>query len=379
MIERGKLSSLQLGCIMYLTVIATSMMSAPSFSHSQAENDMWLSPIIGSIPAFALIGMLGTLHRLYPGKSLIEYSRSIMGNWMGTILNVAFLLTCLLQSANQIRQFGELMNQFFFKRTPLAVVISTLFVVCILAVRLGVEVIGRASLLFMPFVILIVVAFFLPFYKDVQLDRVLPLFHDGMTPVLRSSFYIQIWLPMYVYASFFLPFLSDVKHAAKRCLQSLLATVVTLSSVMLLILFILGPATSSYEYPFMVLARYLSMFDFLEQFDAVIMVFWVMNVFIRTIVTLYALSLGIAQLLKLSDYRPLAFPVGMLVIAICFWGTPSIADLFAASPHMSFIFFGAYIVIPLLLYIVAMVRNSGSSNKEHAEPSNISTQQAGQQ
>ncbi|MFD0590250.1 endospore germination permease [Paenibacillus sp. GCM10027627] len=367
MLERGKLSALQLGSIMYLTVIATSMMGAPSFAHNQAGNDMWMAPIVGSLPVFALIGILLSLHRLYPGKSLIQYSQDILGKWLGNAINVVFLLTCMLQSSNQARQFGELMNQFFFKKTPLAVVICSLVIVCVFAARLGAEVIGRAALLFMPFVLLIVLIFFMPFFKDVDPDRVLPFFHNGVAPVVRGSFYLQIWLPMYVYISYFLPFLSDEKNAAKRCLQSLIATVITLTSVLLFILFILGEATSSYELPFMVLARYLSMFDFLEQFDAVIMVFWVMNVFIRTIVTLYTLSIGFAQMLRLSDYRPLVFPVGLLVIAVSFWGTPSIADLFAASPHMSFLFFGAYVLIPFLLFLVAKIRNWGKSGSSKSK------------
>jgi spore germination protein KB len=356
MLDKGKISSGQLACMLYLAVLSSSMMGAVSFNYSLAKTDFWLSPLIGSVSAWLLIPMLVVLHRFYPGKSLIEYSALIMGRWFGKLIGLWFLFVCLLQNSYQTRQFAELMNEYFFKETPLAIIMGSLLFVCVVAVRLGVEIIGRAAIFFTPIVILIVLTFSLPFIKDIQIDRVLPFLTDGITPVLKSSAYLQIWIPMYVFLNFYLPFLSDEKKAGSRIMLSLATLIITLTGMMLLLICVLDQATPYYSFPFMVLARYLSLFEFLDQFDAFIMFFWVVIVFIRAIVTLYALTIGIAQLANLSSYRALTVPVAVLVMAVSFWGIPRFVDYMTSGRHVVFIYFSANFIVPLLLFLVALMR-----------------------
>lgn len=383
MLERGKLSSAQLACLMFLAVIATSIMGAPSFCYRLARNDMWLSPIIAAALPMALIMVLVGLHRSFPGKSLIEYSPLLLGKWLGKPLGLYFLIITLLENAYQARQFGELMNQFFFKETPHAFIICSLFFVCVLAVRLGAEVIGRVAILYMPLLLTIVLTFALPFFQDIDVRRLLPVMSNGILPILRSSAYLQLWLPMYIYTTFFLPFLSDSEQALKRLLQSLAATILTLTGIMILIIFILNESTPMFNFPFMTLARYLTLFEFIEQFDAVIMFFWVVDVFVRTCVTLYGLTIGLAQWLNLPSYKAISVPTAVLVIAVSFWGIPRFSDFITNGPHITFIYLSAHFAIPMLLFVVALARgkwksaHSGSSSSSGNSDSSSSSEASG--
>ncbi|MCR2805366.1 GerAB/ArcD/ProY family transporter [Paenibacillus soyae] len=369
MLERGKISSSMLACMMYLTILATSMVGAASMNYRLAGPNMWLTPYIGSFSALLLIIILVGLHRSFPGQSLIEYSPLLLGKWMGKAVGLLFLTISALQISHQARQFGELVNQYFFKETPLAVVIGSLFFVSVFAVRFGVEVIGRVAVLYMPLIVTIVLTFSLPFFKDMEVGRLLPFMENGVMPVIRGSVYVQLWMPMYAYITFFLPFVRDKQRVSKMLLISLSAISVTLSGMLALTVVVLDNATPLYGFPFMVLARYLTFFEFLEQFDSVVMFFWVVDVFVRTIVTFYGLTIGVAQWMSLPSYKAISVPLAVLVVALSFWGLPRVVDFTASGTHMTFVYIAAYFIIPLLLFLAAVARGkwkpagaSGSSS-----------------
>jgi hypothetical protein len=93
-------------------------------------------------------------------------------------------------------------------------------------------------------------------------------------PSLRSAVSPQGWLSEYILITFLLSFLSDRGKGLKLGMSA---------------------------------ARYISITDFLQNLESIIMAIWVAGTFIKISVLYYALVLGTAQWLNLSDYRPLIF------------------------------------------------------------------------
>ena len=57
------------------------------------------------------------------------------------------------------------------------------------------------------------------------------------------------------------------------------------------------------------------------------MAIWVVGAFVKISVFYYATVLGTAQWLNLSDYRPVIWPLGILMIVFGFWSMPNSMDL----------------------------------------------------
>jgi spore germination protein KB len=57
-----------------------------------AGRDCWLSLITALLPALFIGYIVASLSRLFPGKTLIEYSELIVGKWMGKGLALLFLI-----------------------------------------------------------------------------------------------------------------------------------------------------------------------------------------------------------------------------------------------------------------------------------------------
>ena len=53
------------------------------------------------------------------------------------------------------------------------------------------------------------------------------------------------------------------------------------------------------------------------------MAIWVVGAFVKISVFYYVAALGTAQWLNLSDYRPVVWPLGIIIVEFSFWSLPN--------------------------------------------------------
>ena len=93
------------------------------------------------------------------------------------------------------------------------------------------------------------------------------------------------------------------------------------------------------------------------------MAVWIAGAFVKISVFYYACSLGVAQWLKLSSYKSIVWPLGIIIIVMGFWSLPSTMALNNYSVE-TFPFLGVtvQILIPLLLLMIAYVKKKKMNN-----------------
>ncbi|WP_031416041.1 GerAB/ArcD/ProY family transporter, partial [Lysinibacillus sphaericus] len=101
--------------------------------------------------------------------------------------------------------------------------------------------------------------------------------------------------------------------------------------------------------------------NFLQRIEIIMAFMWITSIFIRTFMYFYTTVVGIAQIMKLKDHRPLILPMGIIMIGLSQIIHPDIvhSDNYNNEiwPIYSFIF---TILLPILLLIVAVIRNRKS-------------------
>ena len=165
-------------------------------------------------------------------------------------------------------------------------------------------------------------------------------------------------------ASFLLPFVSDQNKSAKSLLISLAAVVLTLMVSNLATLLLLGNLTGSYTYPFLILARYISLAHFFTHLESLFMAIWVLGAFVKICVFYYVTALVAAQWMNLSDFRPIIFPLGFLLLLFSIWIAPNYQTLtYAISTSLIFSTLTMFLLVPGLLLAAALIkqRRSGTS------------------
>jgi spore germination protein KB len=134
MIEKGKISALQLAMMMYLAITPTSILTTPSILFKYAKQDLWISPIGGVLSGFITVYVAFLLHRMYPGQNIVQASERIVGRIPGKMIGMIILFYYLYLTGNIIREYGEFLVGAFLHQTPLIVAIATFTVFSMLTV-----------------------------------------------------------------------------------------------------------------------------------------------------------------------------------------------------------------------------------------------------
>ncbi|WP_019419754.1 GerAB/ArcD/ProY family transporter [Paenibacillus sp. OSY-SE] len=371
--EKGRITWPQLCMLMYLAVGSTSVLIIPAITSKFAGNDLWISPIIGSSTGFLTMFLLLKLHHYYPEQTIIQYGERLLGRWIGGAANLVWLFFLWHGAGLIVREYGEFIVGSVLLRTPEFVVSICLTFVCAVAIRGGIEVLGKFSLLIAPLFagfIFLTPVLLLP---ELDVRHITPVLEKGWKPVFEGAVTPLVWFMEFALIGFVIPYATGKRNKWRWTIISIVLMLVTMLVTNLTCLFLFGNLTSLFTFPIFVASRYISLGNFFEHVEAIVMVLWVMSGFVQMAVWYYALVIGTAQCFKLSDYRPLVFPIGILIIAMSFWIADSIQemnDLFMTSEPL---FSGTVqIVYPALLLLLAWwkhKRNGGQDVKNRSSAS----------
>jgi len=130
--------------------------------------------------------------------------------------------------------------------------------------------------------------------------------------------------------------------------------------IITLSIFVLGSFhTARYLYPSYELARRENIGNFLERIEAILAIMWLFSLYTKISLYFYATVLGLGQMLKLKDCRPLTFPVGMMIVVLSVVVYPNVAyqqkwDTLTWVPYIVTMGF----FYPILLLGVAILRKN---------------------
>jgi len=359
MIDKGKISALQMGKMVYLAITPTAILTAPGISFTFAEQDLWLSPVWAVCGVAAVLLALG-LNRLQPDCGIIQACRNIIGRFPGWALGGLIWLYYLYIGGIILREYGEFVVGAFLSDTPLVVVLGSLVLVCALAVRGGVEIVGRFADLFLPAFILLFLLIVLLIIPDLRITNMMPILGDGLLPSFKGALVLQIWFGELSVAWFLLPFVSDRENAKKALWTTFGAIVLTLLLSNWVTLLLLGELTGGYTFPFLILARFIDLAEFFTHLEALFMAIWVLGAFVKVCVFFHIIVLGAAEWMGLRDFRPVVFPLALLLTLFGIWVAGNYQEMtHAIATSLIPLAITMFIVVPALLYAIGRIRGQG--------------------
>lgn len=367
MVDRGKISAMQLAFLMYPVIIATGDLTAPVLTVKFAGRDLWISPFIASFLGFIIVFIVNQLHKWYPGKTMIQYMEDILGTVFGKLLGALLVMYCLYSGTTVLRQYFELIAGGFLPETPVIVISASMVLVCSFAVRGGGEVLARLSQVIVPVIFLSWIIIFVLLLPDMKLIRMLPVMEKGIQPALMGAVPLLTWFDHFWLLSFFLPMLNERQKGLKWSLIAVVVVTLVLTAINLMVLLIFGSLTSSLTYPAFAAVRYISIASFLTRLESVVMALWVAGAFLKLSIFYYGLTMGAAQWLKLRDHHSLIFPMGILLALYSIWISPSLQE-FAHFMSTSNIFFNYSIemAIPMFVFAAAVIRRIAARDGQAA-------------
>jgi spore germination protein KB len=364
MIEKGKISSLQMAIIMHPTIFATAILMVPAITAKYAKQDLWLSLIWATVAGFLVVFIACQLNKLYPSETIIEYSSHIVGKAAGKIIGLIYIFFYLHINGIIIREYGEFVVGTFLNQTPISVVMGSMILVCAFAVYGGIEVIGRAAQIVVPVLTLFISVIIFMLLKDFDIQQIFPIMEEGLMPSFKGAIVPMGWLSEYMLISFILPYLNDRAKGMKWGIFSVLGVVILMMMTNLATYMVFGELTRTLIYPVLGAVRYISIADFLEHLEAIVMAIWVTGTFIKITMFFYAIVLGTAQWLNLSDFRTLILPVSLLLMIFAIWSTPNLQELaIFLGTTGSFYLIIIQLAVPFVLLVIAWLQKQFQKQK----------------
>ncbi|WP_416435141.1 GerAB/ArcD/ProY family transporter [Priestia megaterium] len=359
--EKAKISAIQLFALMFIFELGTGLIVSYGAS---AGKDAWLSILLAICGGGVLLFVYYCLFRQYPNLLLTGYIREIFGKYLGWIIGLLYCLFFIYICERNVREFGDLLISSTLPETPLVAVNISLILVMCYVIHLGVEVVGRTSEVFMVILLLLGVTgnFFILISGDVDFQRIRPFLEHGWKPIFTTAFPNLIIFPFGEMIAFtmLLPYLNRPQFAKRIWLIALISSGLILVWTALLNMSVLGvDVMKRSTFPTLKAIGKVSLFNFIERMDAIVVFTLLITVFFKAAIYLYGAVIGIADLFKLDNYQHILFPIGAIIIFHSMMNASNYPELVEEWMDFGSYYIGIplLMIIPLIMLLVSMIRN----------------------
>ncbi len=347
--------------ILVAAILPTAILTVPDPVLRLAGQDAWLSVALATAAGLLIALLAANLSLLFPQKSLFSFSEELMGKTAGKILGFLYIFWLVQANTVIINEFASFLCIALMPNTPSAVFFVVVIAVAGYAVYGGLEVLARYSQLFLPLLLGLLFVSFLLTAPDIKITRLLPIFDAGLPAIIKSASLPLSLFGEVIVLTVIAPNLEDKRKARRAAVLATLINGAAFLLGVLVVILVLGPEVgSSYIFPTYNAVRTVSIANFLERLESIVVAVWMLGGFAKVGVFYYAAVLGSSQVLELRDYRPLVTPVGTILLAfslMCQNATELLHFVTKVWPCYAITVFE--VGLPLLLYALAKWKITG--------------------
>jgi spore germination protein KB len=354
-----RISSKQFTVLVFLYTIGTTILVIPSGLAATAKQDAWLGGVAGILLNIGVVFLFIKIWEMYPEQSFVGICEKLLGKYVGRLLTVLFIFYSFIGSTTVLYYVGDFMRTNILVETPILFLHAFFAIVMVMAIRLGIEVIARTAEIFLPWFLFLGGMFILIVIPDINFDWMLPILETGFKPILHNAISIAgtASLP---FLSFFMifPKIKNIKEAKKGFYFATITGGLFICVITFLCITVLGPElTARNMYPTYILAKKINIGNFLQRIEVIIAITWMVSTYFKLTIYFYGLTVSVAELFKLQDYRILCYPLGIIVIVVSFFIYPNATYMMEwdSTIFIPYIY-SIGLLIPLLLLIVGLVR-----------------------
>lgn len=368
--EKAKISVIQLFTMIFIFDLGTAVVVSYGI---EAKKEAWLAILLGMGGGMVLFFIYYYLFRQYQNLPLTGYARKIFGKYLGWTIGLLYIVYFLNIAARNTRDFGDLLISSTLPKTPL-LAINILFVLVVCYVLyLGIEVLGRTAEVFIVILFLFGGAgnFLVLVSGNVDLHNLLPFLENGWKPVLTTAFLTTIFFPFgeMIVFTMLLPYLNRPGLVKKVWLSAIVSSGLILSWTASLNIAVLGVNVAERDvFSTLTTIGKVNLFEFIQRLDAIVVFTLLITVFFKVSIFLYGAVIGIADLFKLKNHQHIIFPAGCIVIFISMTMASNFSEHLEEGANVLryYVHIPLFIIIPLLMLIVTMIRN-GFKKKDRSK------------
>lgn len=358
--QKEKISSFQFLVLVIFFTIGSSILYVPSLLTIKIQQDAWIATIVATVFGLLIIWLFTTITIWFPKLSYVQVNEKVFGKVVGKTFSILFVIMLFLYSSALLAHSGTFLITQMYPKTPMAPLNILMAIIIVMGVRLGIETIARSAeiLIFVFFILFIILS--LSITPQINYENIEPFFQSKPTTILEASFVLIIVSTVNSIALLviFPAFLKEIKKARRNFFVGNIVGGIVIILITFLCIFVLGSSTTARQvYPSYALAKVINVGDFLTRIESLMATIWILCLFFKSILYFFAAIIGLSQILNIKDYRPLTYPLGIIIVVLSLLFFPDIMEQYKFDAKLAITLSSIVgIVIPILLVAVYMLR-----------------------
>ncbi|WP_413376627.1 GerAB/ArcD/ProY family transporter [Alkalihalobacillus sp. 1P02AB] len=361
MLEKGRISPLQLTVFVILFSVGTTILLEPTNQAEIAQQAAWISTLLGVIVSVLVAWFYVICARNIGDQSYVQYLQKVYGNVIGKFMILCFIFFGFIGTTTLLFHVGTFVSTHMLPETPIEVLIAMFGFLIYLATRGGLEVLARCGELLLPWFLLLFIAMVVFITPKLEFERLTPLFDVSIKQLASGAFeFVSVaTFPLVVFLMFFPKNVSNLKKVKHYFLGGMfLGGFFVFIAVLLSILVLGADSTARQMYPSYVLAKSINVGDIITRIEVIMAGMWMITIFFKMSLYFYATTVGLAEFFNLQTYRPIVLPIVILAVGFSTIIYPNVAFMSSwDSKYWAPYAFTMGVLFPLLTLIVDKLRN----------------------
>ncbi len=348
-------------CLLYISAkISVAAVALPALTAAPYPNrDLWLIPFLAA-PAILLVGNIAVkLGEYFPRKTIVEYSKTLTGPFIGTLIAILYSWWYIYMAALGLRISSDFFLTGFLPDTPISVLIGAVMLTSVYAARRGYQVVARVNQVLFPVIVSLILILFFLALPQVRLTNLTPVMAGGLPHLVLNSITPIAFFSDIINIVMIAPFITNTTQTPRIVKWGVSASTLFLLIMLFSVITFLGiDVARGLIYPGLVVARQIDIADFIQRVEVLLVLIWLAGIFVSITLGLIWASLALAQGFNLISYEPMVLPLALVVTVTTFLLGDNVLE-YSALFHPGFIapYYLTYsLFIPLILLILAHIK-----------------------
>lgn len=334
------------------TQIGIGIFSYERAIYQIAGHDAWISVLLAGLVTHFMLWVIIRLLKKYESSDLYGINYDLFGKWVGSLLNIMYMLYYLFVTAAILRNYIEVVQAWIFPDLSTWILAILITLLSVYAAYGGIRVIIGMCVIGFVVIFLTAVFFYYPL-RYVIWSQLFPILEVNPMKIAHGATQMSFSLAGYEMLLLLYPYVRDKANAQKHTQISVLFTNIVYMSIMIIAITYFSPCQLRRSiWPTINLLKIVK-FSYLERIEFIVVSIWMLLALTGILLNMWAVTRGLNRMWGWKPKKMIwVISVLVIIIAIYLESHEQIESIGKWLGRSSLAYSYLY---PLLLFVIATI------------------------